>query len=135
MACHSCAVALSGKRGSEPTRVMPTYMEGGLGVTLSDMKEIFPEYITEMLKTGIRRFNSEVRGFSAPDAIITGAETRTSAPYRVMRNEVGTAIGHPNLYPTGEGAGYAGGITSAAVDGIAQATEIIKRFAPPTEQL
>ena len=126
---------LSGKRGSEPTRVMPTYMEDGLGVTLSDMREIFPEYITEMLKTGIRRFNSEVRGFSAPDAIITGAETRTSAPYRVMRNEVGTAIGHPNLYPTGEGAGYAGGITSAAVDGIAQATEIIKRFAPPAEQL
>ena len=126
---------LSGKRGTEPKRVTPTYMEKGLGVTLADISELFPEYINGMLRTGIRRFNSQVGGFSVPDAVLTGAETRTSAPYKIMRNEKGTATGHPNLYPTGEGAGYAGGITSAAVDGIAQASQIITRFAPPKESV
>ncbi|MBQ9116552.1 MAG: hypothetical protein IJY04_05970, partial [Clostridia bacterium] len=108
---------LAGKRGTAPSRVLPTYMENGNHTQLADLADLFPEYITEMLRIGIRRFNSEVRGFSVPDAVLTGAETRTSAPYRIQRNDAGAAIGHPNLFPTGEGAGYAGGITSAAVDG------------------
>lgn len=124
---------LSGKRGSEPKRVTPTYMEDGKGTTLADLSELFPEYINGMLRTGIRKFSGQVGGFSVPDAVLTGAETRTSAPYRIVRNEQGTSASHPNLYPTGEGAGYAGGITSAAVDGIAQASRIIARFAPPKE--
>ena len=122
---------LAGKHGTEPTKIKPTYMENGLGTTLADLSTLFPDYINDMLRIGIRKFNSHVSGFSASEAILTGPETRTSAPYKILRNEVGTAAGHPNLYPTGEGAGYAGGITSAAVDGIAQASEIIKRFAPP----
>lgn len=124
---------LDGKRGTEPKRITPTYMENGLGTALADLSELFPEYINGMLRTGIRRFSGQVGGFNVPDAVLTGAETRTSAPYKILRNEKGTAAGHPNLYPTGEGAGYAGGITSAAVDGIAQASEIITRFAPPKE--
>ncbi len=122
---------LAGKTGTEPKRVLPSYMENGLGTKLADISKLFPEYINSMLRDGIRHFNGQVNGFSVPDAVLTGAETRTSAPYKILRGENGTAAGHPNLYPTGEGAGYAGGITSAAVDGIAQASEIITRFAPP----
>lgn len=121
---------LSGKVGSCPNRVMPTYMENGKNVTLADLSKLFPDRITDMLKLGIRRFNGEVKGFSSPDAWLTGAETRTSAPYRIPRNELGVSAAHSNLYPTGEGAGYAGGITSAAVDGIAQACLLMKRFKP-----
>ncbi|MBR2459768.1 MAG: hypothetical protein IKB34_00850 [Clostridia bacterium] len=125
---------LSGKRGTEPSGVFPTYMENGKNTRLADLSKLFPEYITEMLRCGIRRFNSEVRGFSSDGAILTGAETRTSAPYRIVRNQNGTAPGYPNLYPTGEGAGYAGGITSAAVDGIEQASAIISLYAPTPEK-
>ncbi|MBQ9116146.1 MAG: hypothetical protein IJY04_03895, partial [Clostridia bacterium] len=80
---------LSGKRGSEPKRVTPTYMEDGNGTTLADLSELFPEYINGMLRTGIRKFSGQVGGFSVPDAVLTGAETRTSAPYRIVRNEQG----------------------------------------------
>ena len=82
-----------------------------------------------MLEKGLRDFNSKIEGFSSPSAVMTGVESRTSSPIRIMRNETLTAICHPNVYPGGEGAGYAGGITSAAVDGIRIAEEIIKRFA------
>ena len=64
-------------------------------------------------------------GFDAPHAILTGAETRTSAPMRILRGDDLTAPGFDNLYPCGEGAGYAGGITSAAVDGIKTAEKIL----------
>lgn len=121
---------LSGKMGSCPTRIRPSYMETGEKVRLAELGALFPKEITDMLRLGIRRFGGEIKGFSAPDAWLTGAETRTSAPYRIPRSELGTADGHPNLYPCGEGAGYAGGITSAAVDGIEQASRIIERYAP-----
>lgn len=126
---------LSGKSGSCPDRIRPSYMESGERVRLADLGELFPDDVTDMLRLGIRRFNSEVRGFSVPDAWLTGAETRTSAPYRISRNDLGVSAAHPNLYPCGEGAGYAGGITSAAVDGIEQASRIIERYAPPDECL
>ena len=85
-----------------------------------------------MLRKGIKRFSGSVAGFSSPDALLTGVETRTSAPYRLLRLEDGVNAAHPNLYPCGEGAGYAGGITSAAVDGIRQACAIIEKYAPPS---
>ena len=81
-----------------------------------------------MLELGIRDFDHKIKGFSSPSAILTGVESRTSAPLRIVRNEALLAEGFDNIYPCGEGAGYAGGITSAAVDGIKVAEEIIKRY-------
>ena len=70
-----------------------------------------------------------MEGYDAPDTVLTAAETRTSAPLRILRlPDVRTAVGHDLIYPCGEGAGYAGGITSAAVDGLRSAEALIKRF-------
>ena len=108
---------LDGKRGSEPTRVLPSYRGGVTRVADFDM--LYPGFVSEYLRRGIRSFGRKIKGFDASDAILTAAETRSSAPLRILRDSnTFAAIGHPNLYPCGEGAGYAGGITSAAVDGL-----------------
>lgn len=118
-------------RLSEPSRIIPSYMGGNGNVRVARLDTLFPDYVTDMLRKGIRSFAKSLRGFDAPDAVLSGAETRTSAPYRIIRLDEGSAIGHPNLYPCGEGAGYAGGITSAAVDGISVSMRIMERYAPP----
>jgi uncharacterized FAD-dependent dehydrogenase len=69
-----------------------------------------------------------MRGFLTAEAVLTGVETRTSAPLRIVRNERGESVSHPGLFPTGEGAGYAGGIMSAALDGLKVAEQIIQRL-------
>ena len=112
--------------GRAPSRVTPTYRKGK--VKEADLRKLFPERISSMLELGIRDFDHKIKGFSSPSAILTGVESRTSAPLRIMRNEALLAEGFDNIYPCGEGAGYAGGITSAAVDGIKVAEEIIKRY-------
>ena len=71
-----------------------------------------------------------IAGFAARDAVLTGAETRTSSPVRILRNEACCALAHPRIYPAGEGAGYAGGITSAALDGLRCAMAIMAQYAP-----
>lgn len=117
---------LSGTRGSTPTRVTPTYMGGRCVV--ADLDGVLPDFVTDHLRYGILSFDKKYRGFADDCAILTGAETRTSAPVRILRGEDMSAIGHENIYPCGEGAGYAGGITSAAVDGIKTALAIIKKY-------
>ncbi len=112
--------------GRSPSRVTPTYRKGK--VREADLRKLFPERISSMLEIGIKSFEHNIKGFSSPSAILTGVESRTSAPLRIMRNEALLAEGFDNIYPCGEGAGYAGGITSAAVDGIRVAEEIIKRY-------
>ncbi|MBQ0101771.1 MAG: NAD(P)/FAD-dependent oxidoreductase [Firmicutes bacterium] len=119
---------LSGKASRSPGRITPTYMHGKTQVARID--RILPERVTEMLKTGLKVFNGRIAGFAVPDAVLTGVETRTSSPYRINRTEEMKAIGYENLYPCGEGAGYAGGITSAAVDGVEAAIQIIKEYSP-----
>ncbi len=121
---------MSGKSGSEPTSVLPTYRDGK--VRCADMNEILPPFVCEGLKRGFAAFERKLEGFSAGSALITAAETRTSAPVRILRTEEMTAIGHDLVYPSGEGAGYAGGITSAAVDGVRSALALMRRFAPLT---
>ena len=123
---------LNGTRGSEPSRVEPTYM-GGNRCTLCDLDDILPEDISKMLKTGITDFSRKMSCFASGDAILTGLETRTSAPYRIIRNETLTSPDADNFYPCGEGAGYAGGITSAAVDGLACALALMKRYKIPKD--
>jgi uncharacterized FAD-dependent dehydrogenase len=116
------------KVSSEPARIQPTYMNGRCKVT--DLTSVFPDTVNQALRYGLLAFDQKIDGFAAQDAVLTGAETRTSAPVRISRNADGTAIGHDNVYPCGEGAGYAGGITSAAVDGVTTALAVMKRFAP-----
>ncbi len=117
---------LSGTRGSMPSKVTPTYMGGKCAV--ADMNDVLPEFVTRHLRYGIQSFDRRFCGFADESAILTGAETRTSAPVRILRTEDMSAIGHSAIYPCGEGAGYAGGITSAAVDGIKTALAIIKKY-------
>lgn len=117
---------LSGKRGTGFSRVEPTYMDGN--VKLSDMNEVLPGFVSSHLREGITSFEKRICGFSAPWAVLTGAETRTSSPVRIPRGGTGVAEGFDNLYPCGEGAGYAGGITSAALDGLGCALRIMKRY-------
>ncbi|GAV21831.1 NAD(P)/FAD-dependent oxidoreductase [Carboxydothermus pertinax] len=94
------------------------------GVKASDLNELFPEYINQMLKEGLKDFDRKIPGF-IERGILTGPETRTSSAVRITRDEKGMAIGFLGLFPAGEGAGYAGGIVSAAVDGIRTAEKVI----------
>ncbi|MBQ7337746.1 MAG: NAD(P)/FAD-dependent oxidoreductase [Clostridia bacterium] len=112
-----------------PTRVHPTY-RGGTQVKMAALSSVFPSYITEHLRYGLSAFDRKIHGFAADDAVLSAAETRTSAPVRILRGDDLCAIGHKAIYPCGEGAGYAGGITSAAVDGLRVAMTMIERFAP-----
>ncbi len=118
---------LNGTTGGQPTRVRPTYMNGFCKPC--DLSEIFPRFVTENLRAGLRSFDRKLPGFAMPEAILTAAETRTSAPLRILREEETLcAVGHPTVYPMGEGAGYAGGITSAAVDGIRAASALMAKY-------
>lgn len=94
----------------------------------ADFKDIFPDFITDSLREGIKIFGTKIKGFDSPDAILTAPETRSSSPVRMMRNENMQSVTIENLYPCGEGAGYAGGIVSAAVDGILAAEKIIEKY-------
>lgn len=120
---------LNGRFGSEPTAVSPTYMDGSR-VKLSRLDDILPDYVGDELRRGIRLFGRRLPGFDSEGALLTGVETRTSSPVRMPRNEDMTSVANDKIYPCGEGAGYAGGITSAAVDGIKVALEIMKRYSP-----
>lgn len=101
--------------------VKPTYMPG---VTLSNLNDILPEFVSKTLKEGIIYFDKKILGFANPDAILTGVETRSSSPVTIIRDEK-LQSNIKGIYPCGEGAGYAGGITSAGADGIKCAVEII----------
>ena len=109
-------------------RVEPTYMGGR--VRGANLRALFPKTLGDTLADGLAAFGKKISGFDAPDALLSGVETRTSAPVRILRGEDLTIAGENDIYPGGEGAGYAGGITSAAVDGVKIAEKIIARFKP-----
>jgi len=94
-------------------------------VHFCDLNEILPPVITDALKKAIPMLDRQLPGFSNPDAILTAPETRSSSPVRILREEDRQSIGLSGLYPTGEGAGYAGGIMSAAIDGILTAEAML----------
>lgn len=124
--CSTLGDFLRGESGTKFTRVKPTYMNGR--VKMADLSSILPSFVTEMLRIGFADFGKKIKGFDAPFALLTGVETRTSAPIRIERGEDMCAVGFEGIYPCGEGAGYAGGITSAAVDGIRCAEAIISKY-------
>ena len=105
-------------------RVEPSYT--GQTVPL-DLHGLFPKGITDMLRTGLLQFDKKIKGFADDDAVLTAPETRTSAPVRILRGDTLESISLGGLYPAGEGAGYAGGIMSAAVDGIRVAEAILQK--------
>ncbi|MDE6087963.1 MAG: hypothetical protein K2G25_06200, partial [Oscillospiraceae bacterium] len=85
-----------------------------------------PDFLCETLRLGIPEMEKRIKGFAAPDAILTGIESRSSSSVRMLRDETYLSVGVSGIYPCCEGAGYAGGITSAAVDGIRCAEAIIR---------
>ena len=118
---------LEGRVQNAPSRILPTYANGKR-TTVTNLADVLPNFITQRLKEGFASFDKKIKGFAVSDAVLSGVETRTSAPVRIMRNEKLTSISEPYIYPCGEGAGYAGGIMSSAVDGIKVAIQIIKRY-------
>ncbi len=110
----------------EPCRVLPTYMDGHCRV--ASLGEILPSFVSAGLKRGLSAFDRRLPGFAASDGVLSAVETRTSAPVTIKRTEALFAEACDLVYPTGEGAGYAGGITSAAADGIRVALAVMSRF-------
>ena len=114
---------LNNKKSTFIGEVKPSYKPG---VTLSNLQEILPDFVIKTLKEGIIYFDSKLKGFGSPDSILTGVETRSSSPITIKRNEE-LMSNIEGLYPCGEGAGYAGGIVSAAVDGIRVGRAILQK--------
>ena len=114
---------LKNKKSTFIGNVEPSYNPG---VTLSNLNDILPDFVASTLREGLLYFDTKLKGFAYPDSILTGLETRTSSPVRILRND-NLVSNIDGLYPCGEGAGYAGGIMSAAVDGIKCAIEILRR--------
>ena len=106
---------LAGRPSRELGSVLPSYQPG---VRLGDLSTCLPDYAIEAIREAIPAFDKQIRGFAMKDAVLTGVETRTSSPIRIERGEDYQSLNTEGLYPAGEGAGYAGGILSAAVDGI-----------------
>lgn len=106
--------------------IKPTYKPG---VTFARLQDCLPDYVIETLKEAIVYFDKKIKGFAIPDGILTGVETRSSSPVRINRDE-NFQSNISGLYPMGEGAGYAGGIMSSAVDGVKTAEKVIQKYAP-----
>ncbi len=98
------------------------------GIREAELQELLPPDLIATLRRALPHFNRQMRGFVTGEAVLVGVETRTSAPLRIIRNEEGESVSHAGLYPCGEGAGYAGGIMSAALDGIRIAEKIVDKF-------
>ncbi|MEN6314872.1 MAG: FAD-dependent protein [Clostridiaceae bacterium] len=106
--------------------VKPTYRPG---VVFAEIKNCLPDYVIETMKEAILYFDTRIRGFAMPDSILTGIETRSSSPVRINRDDRFLSS-IPGIYPAGEGAGYAGGIMSSAVDGVKTAEKVMEKYAP-----
>lgn len=114
---------LKNKISKELGRVTPSYLPG---YKFADLSKCFPSYVTESLKQGILEMDNKIKGFAMEDAILTGAETRSSSPVKIDRKENLESVNVQGLYPCAEGSGYAGGIISAAVDGMKCAEAMLK---------
>ena len=110
--------------------VAPSYRPG---VTACDLWGVLPPFVAAGIAEGMKAFGRQLRGFDREDAVLTGVETRTSAPLRLLRGDNMESASCAGLYPVGEGAGYAGGIVSAAIDGLKAAEAVVGRFAPPKQ--
>ncbi|WAI87813.1 Putative thiazole biosynthetic enzyme [Psychrobacter sp. SC65A.3] len=114
---------LKGKPDSELGDVNPSYTPG---ITLTDLSKALPDFAVDAIREAIPAFNKKIQGFSSDDGLLTGVETRTSSPISIKRNKEFQSINTKGLFPAGEGAGYAGGILSAGIDGIKVAEAVAK---------
>ncbi len=135
------AFNLGGKNYNSPVQTLGDYIDGKKtkklgkvvpsvtrGYEFSDLNTMFSQGFNDLMKKSFSLFDKKIEGFAAVDTVLTGVETRTSAPVRILRREDFISESVSGLMPAGEGAGYAGGIMSAAVDGIKCANEIIKKY-------
>ena len=114
---------LKNKKTTEFGEIKPTYMPG---VTGANLNEILPQFVSETMKEAIGELDKKLKGFANKDAVLTGVETRSSSPVQITRDKINlNSVNVKGLYPCGEGAGYAGGIMTAAVDGIKCAIRVL----------
>ncbi|MFN0044424.1 MAG: NAD(P)/FAD-dependent oxidoreductase [Alphaproteobacteria bacterium] len=118
---------LAGKASVALGAVVPSYRPG---VVPADLSACLPDFAVAAIREALAVFDARLKGFAMADAVMTGVETRTSSPVRIPRDESGQSVNTPGLYPVGEGAGYAGGILSAGVDGIKAAEKVALALAP-----
>lgn len=118
---------LADRPSSEFGGVIPSYQPG---VHLTDLRQCLPDFVIDSIREALPAFGRQVPGYDHPDVVMTGVETRTSSPVRITRGRDFQSLNTRGLYPAGEGAGYAGGILSAAVDGIRVAEALALELAP-----
>ena len=114
-----------GTAEAEKTEVEATYRPA---VKESNLDDIFPAFMTEALREALPAMGRKLKGFDRADAMLTAVESRSSSPIRIVRDEKANSLKYSGVYPAGEGAGYAGGIVSAAVDGIYVAEKIAEKY-------
>lgn len=122
--CQRVGDFLERRRTASFGDVRPTYSPG---IKPGDLRAVLPDFVCDSMAQGIREMGRKLRGFDDPDALLTAPETRSSSPVRILRGENRECPAVRGLFPCGEGAGYAGGITSAAVDGLRCAEEILRQ--------
>ena len=118
---------LSGRKSGPFGSVRPSYRPG---VIPADLGMCLPDYVARGIRDGILAFSGQMKGYDLADAVLTAVESRSSSPVRILRNEDGESVSVGGIYPVGEGAGYAGGIVSAAIDGMRASERIIRRYRP-----
>ena len=123
--CQLVGDFLNGTASSSLGKVVPTYRPG---VTLCNIDECLPSFITQSMKLAITDMDKKLKGFASYDAVLTAPETRSSSPVRIIRGENFESPSASGLFPCGEGAGYAGGIMTSAVDGIRCAEMLIEKY-------
>ena len=124
--CQLTGDLLKGVRSTKLRSVSPSYLPG---VLPGDLQDVLPGFIVSSIREALPLLGRKLRGFDHPDAVLTAPETRSSSPVRIPRGEDLQSVDLPGLYPCGEGAGYAGGITSAAVDGVRCAEAVLSSMA------
>lgn len=140
---EQAAFSLGGGDFSVPVQRLGDYIDGAVSkrfgtvypsvlprTRFADLNQLLPIEFNQFMKKGFASFGKKIKGFDNADALLTGMETRTSAPLRIVRNENLESVSAKGLYPAGEGAGYAGGIMSAAADGLRIASRIIRTYQP-----
>jgi len=120
---------IAGKPSTALGEVVPSYRPG---VTPTDLSLCLPDFVIEAFREALPAFGKQIKGFDRHDAVLTGVETRTSSPIRIRRGDNFQSLNTPGLYPAGEGAGFAGGILSAGVDGIKVAEAVALSIASAT---
>ncbi|RRN62962.1 NAD(P)/FAD-dependent oxidoreductase [Caulobacter sp. 602-1] len=116
---------MAGRPSTELGEVVPSYKPG---VTLTDLSACLPDFVIEAMREALPVFGRQIAGYDHPDVLLTGVETRTSSPIRITRGKDFQSLNTAGLFPAGEGAGYAGGILSAAVDGIKVAEAVAQAY-------